>query len=267
MGLGGNVELTTIAGADIDSEGATELVAARRYGDWSTRIHALEADGTTKWTRIGPAYGVPWVSPVIGDVDGDGKEEVVCGTSWSSSQLYVLNGENGSDATGWENGKAVGSWFQRAAAVVYLGMSGTPCIVMTNGGGDVRAYTGAGTQSWSLGVSAYQIRATPLLVDIDGDGTMEAVVGCTGKAYVLNIDTTGVEVDSAFCRSVSGAVWSTPAVGDLDADGDLEVVLAGMDSVVYCWDYPGTIWSAGQEWPQVQHDAVRTGRYVEGVPP
>jgi hypothetical protein len=54
-------------------------------------------------------------------------------------------------------------------------------------------------------------------------------------------------------------VRSTPALCDLDGDGDTELVLAGWDRNVYAWDLSGA-WSASKAlWPTYAHDMQRSG--------
>jgi hypothetical protein len=111
----------------------------------------------------------------------------------------------------------------------------------------------------------YGIWTTPIITDLNGDQDIEIAVGCNQRVYVLKA-ATGY-MDTAYCRSVGSDIKSTIAVGDLDNDGDLEMVAAEVDSVIHVWDLPGSIWADGQEWPQSQRDAARTGLYTEAVAP
>jgi hypothetical protein len=66
---------------------------------------------------------------------------------------------------------------------------------------------------------------------------------------------------SGWPKIVGGAIDSTAALGDIDNDNKVEVVVAGGDGKVYMWDMKGTYNSSTMEWPVFQHDLQHTGCY------
>ncbi|MCU0612948.1 MAG: VCBS repeat-containing protein [Candidatus Eisenbacteria bacterium] len=270
--LGYGVQDNSPAGADIDGDGEADVVVCSREGNTS-RVWALEKDGSTKWQRVLPCFS--WSGIAIGDADADGKQEVVIttvgyGLTGQLPRLHVLNGEDGADSPLWAGGVPIsgGSYnVWSSPALGYLEGEGFPRIVVTNADGEVRAYNSAGSTVWVKDVTGYSIRSSPLIADLGGDQDMEVVVTSPNRMYVLS----GASGDTitAYCRwtNSTGIPASTGGIADLDGDGDLEIVAPTSGAVVNCWDVPGLIWEDGQEWPQFQRDAVKTGRYAEGAEP
>jgi len=62
-------------------------------------------------------------------------------------------------------------------------------------------------------------------------------------------------------------VFGGPAVGDLDGDGDVEVVVGSMDANVYVWDCAGLYENGARvEWGCFLHDPWRSQCYSFVVP-
>lgn len=79
--------------------------------------------------------------------------------------------------------------------------------------------------------------ASPLIVDLDGDGDNELITASQDKyVYVWNADGTAL---SGWPKYVPEAVRSSPAVGDIDGDGDLELVIGADNGRLYVWQYTG----------------------------
>ncbi len=137
-------------------------------------------------------------------------------------------------------------------------------IIVATNSGHVLVVEHDGNILWDRDVSPYfgmapnkqMLNSTPAVADIDNDGNLEVVVGagtlspevCTqGGVIVLNhlgdkepgwpqlsedwaIEPTG-------CRDT---VYSSPAVGDMDGDGDMEIVVGGFDMTIRAWHHDGT---------------------------
>ena len=142
-------------------------------------------------------------------------------------------------------------------------------IVFGHQDGTLRAYEGDGTLKWSTravpsigpgcrgqsGASA--IDSSPAVADIDEDGTPEVIVG-VGSTWVANQnggvvafngrtgarewgtalgrDTGNVWANSGSLDGWCEGVFSTPAIGDVDGDGHLDVVFAGFDFNIWAVD-------------------------------
>lgn len=137
---------------------------------------------------------VIWSSPSIGDIDNDGQLEVVVGTG-----IFYRGGK----------GEYINAYEMDGSPV-----SGWPVSV-------------------SIGRGLSQVFASPALADVNGDDTLKVFVGdMQGYLHAIKHDGTklwsitpadaftGVD-DSAF------AFFSSPVVGDIDGDGEMEVVIGG----------------------------------------
>ena len=94
-------------------------------------------------------------------------------------------------------------------------------------------------------------QGAPAIADIDGDGNMEIVIA-------LYSDPTLTENGQIWCLDRYGNVkWKItlpdyvsfhPAIGDVDGDGDLEILTGCDDGKLYCIDKSGNIkWSFATE--------------------
>jgi hypothetical protein len=81
------------------------------------------------------------------------------------------------------------------------------------------------------------VRSSPLMEDLDGDGSNEVVVvDNNGTLHVW--DRLGQE-RAGFPVSVPGDVWGSPAVGDLNADHKLDIVFGSKNDTVYAFTDEG----------------------------
>jgi hypothetical protein len=218
--------------ADLDEDGDLEIIV----GTYETngRIHVWHHDGTA---LAGWPYTIPrgsastssvTSSPAVGDLDGDGALEIVCGSTGRCGSVYA-----------WSAGGAV--------------LSGWPFLtnVVVDG-------------------------SSPVIGDLDGDGSPEIVVGsgsgftpfgcATGisKAYVLRADGS---VFPGFPVDLGTAAPPNPALADIDADGDVEILLT-YASLAYAWDAPGPWNETRIYWPYyhygIDHRGVYEGPSAEG---
>jgi hypothetical protein len=77
------------------------------------------------------------------------------------------------------------------------------------------------------------LMAAPVAADVDGDGIEEILLGSGG--YLLHaFKKTGGEAEG-FPKFTGGWVFSPPAVGDLDGDGELELVSVTREGYLFAW--------------------------------
>lgn len=87
------------------------------------------------------------------------------------------------------------------------------------------------------------------VADIDGNGTKEIVIAYNKQVRV--IDHTGAQLpgwpQTIDPQNSGTLIQISPAIGDLDGDGSLEIVAANDQSKMFIWSANGTLWPG---WPK-----------------
>ncbi len=219
-GTGGMVESYGAAVADVDGDGATEVV----IGSNSNKVFCLSGvTGNLKWsyTIVGSIYS----SPATADVDGDGVMEVVFGSN--NNNIYCLSGTNGGSEWIYTTGDDVIS----SPAIADVDGDGAMEVIFGSYDNKIYCLNGAnGGVEWSY-VTGGDVRSSPAIADVDSDGTLEVVVvGWDNKVYCLSGATGALE----WSYMTGGNLYSSPAIADVDGDGVMEIVFGNADSKVYC---------------------------------
>ena len=256
--------------------GATDIVVGFGGGVWQPQdpatvggVRAFRRDGSVLWTVLG-ANDVPSGSqfplgvvstPAIGDIDGDGHNDVVWGSF--DGHVYAVDGRDGSPKSG--------GWPLFLRDTIYS----SPVLYDLDGDGRLEIIIGTDShadptanppgvpptiQGGRLHVLTYvaqefpgfpydvdqTIMSSPVVGDITGDGTPEIVFG-TGT-YYGNPASCGSGIPPLRKRAIyalrcngtllpgfgvggmlTGEVKTSPALADLDGDGVLDVVVTDLD--------------------------------------
>jgi hypothetical protein len=257
----GNV-VSSPAIADLDQDGRREVIVGSSAG----RVYALRVEAGVPVALAGwpfVASGLMSASPAVGDiVPGGGLEvAIACG----NDSVYVL-ASDGTRAPGWPRPLELTPGNGRVPSAVlaplrkHLGDESL-CVVVCGTSGALRAYGPSGDllPGWSavqLGAAA-ATEASPAVADLDGDGTLEVLIGGEDRRlHAFRFDGTPV---NGFPIETGAEVRGTPAVWDLDGDGRTEIVVAGWEGKVHAWRYPGSFVASGMAWPMFHHDNWRTG--------
>jgi outer membrane protein assembly factor BamB len=208
-----------IGTADVDGDGQPEVIPSPYRGG---ELYLLENDGRLAWQQrtegeIGLVQG--------GDVDGDGKAEIVLlSASWD---LYVLEGD----------GQPV--WHSEAMALSYAHVTPDPGqLLVRDLDGDGRAevavvtvdppislyvFQGDGRQAWTYPLGTSSSTSARLTGgDVDGDGDLEIAVTTAVHEPVYLLDSEGRFLAEYRIRATSGPL----EFADLDGDGRDEVLIA-----------------------------------------
>ena len=230
----------------------------------------------------------PRSSPALADLNQDGNLEYIVpghrreanSSTYTYPELLVYNAD-GTRLAGWglpAQGYSLG-WVSNttrmieAPAIADLNGDGKPEIILATQDGYVRAYTAEKQMLWEYNYyQGRQVHASEVVVgDVDGDGKYEVVFGTfwlnlvtKGNVgiYILNHD--GSENAKILLNSVG--ISNTPALGDLDGDGRIEIAAATYDGSLHVWDTPGQALPERLPWPMARHDLQRTGLYKDLSP-
>jgi len=212
--------------ADLDADGRMEIVRPSTDG----MVYVFRPDGTALpgWPQAVLGWGQ--VAPAVADLDGDGWLEVVVATRGltSGGRLYVFDRTGGVRA-GWP--VSLGGNNVEAVTVADLDGDGRSEIVATERAypiGRVHALRADGSPVPGWPFTLDHVPALSAAVgDVDADGSPEVVVASYNSLYVLTAGGTAepgwpVAVNTAFGANFS---YQSPALGDLDGDGRLEIVI------------------------------------------
>ncbi|MGQ4913324.1 MAG: FG-GAP-like repeat-containing protein [Candidatus Asgardarchaeia archaeon] len=163
-------------------------------------------------------------SPALGDVDGDGKLEVIIGSY--DNNIYVLSGENGTCLWKYLTGDLVRS----SPALGDVDGDGKLEVIIGSDDNNIYVLNGEdGTRLWKYATGSW-VDSSPALGDVDGDGKPEVIIGSyDNNIYVLN----GEDGTLLWKYSTGDLVWSSPALGDVDGDGKPEVIIGSDDNNIY----------------------------------
>jgi hypothetical protein len=112
--------------------------------------------------------------------------------------------------------------------------------------------------------AALNVGKTPILADFDGDGKMEIGLALGWSAVIVDgngriLTNTDISNDQNTPHYLAdGLLMNNLAVGDLDSDGNLELV--AHNSTLYVWDLPPAAKEA--DWPMFKFNAARTSTNI-----
>lgn len=223
--------------ADVDGDGDLEIV----FSDAQRRIQVIDHDGGSPpgWP-VDVGVDLSDGPVAVGDLNGDGLPTLVVGGTDGKAYAFDHEGNllsgwpsaiTGTDSDVYVSIGAVGPPYPRSIVC-----AGGNYITLRNS----RGVAPPGTVGWSPpGTYA----APACIGDIDNDGVAEIVSGIGTRVFAFAMGELTLEFNVFLPAAVSDAL----TLGDLDLDGDLEILCPTVTGVLYALDHTGA--QLGGEWP------------------
>lgn len=273
--LGMTLSPAGIALAQLDGEPGWEIILS--VLDPVPSIYVFKGDGSILegWPKslqygAGPKWN--WATPGVGDVDGDNDLEIVVNTlngktfAFHHDGTEVLDGDDDPSTDGifLVRDGATYEWGISSPTLADLNEDGACEIIFgtasDNEGGarvEVRQADGTSLPGFPYFVNG-RINSSVAAADLDGNGHLELVISSLApKLYAIRADGSAYPgFPVSFSEGTQGGSIPSVALGDMDEDGQLEIIYArnvsGIDSrlVVVDTDHEGgTSGSLLNGWP------------------
>ncbi|MEX1275113.1 MAG: VCBS repeat-containing protein, partial [Bacteroidota bacterium] len=232
---------------DVDGDGDLDLIVGSEDGKlaWFERTGlAGQAAFMHKTDRFVDLTGLFNISPAFGDLDGDGKPDLLAGDANGRLRLYKGTTNFPEDTT---FALRTVSFGQNAAPVlVDIDNNGTLDLFVGTGGGRIHYFRNTGSAmnpAFALQTAFFDSidigdDAKPVFVDLDNDGDQDLVVGARdGSVNYWRNDGTPMSFSFTFVKDfflgINAGARAAPAFADLDGDGDHDLFLGNTKGGLY----------------------------------
>ncbi len=247
--------------ADLDDDSDLDLFIGQDEG----KILFFRNDGSIylpSWTKITETYLFmdigAFSKPALADVDGDSDQDLFVGEEEGNLNFYRQ--EESLPQTSW-------STITENYFAIQAGEHSSPAFVDIDGDADLDLFIGKSdgrmdyyenmgdskTALWNLYSDYYNSidvgsYACPVFADIDHDNDLDLFVGqMYGKIFFYRNDGTSKapfwsQISEDF-DSIDVGGYSVPAFGDLDLDGDYDLLVGNGEGRIYFFRNEGTPYS------------------------
>ncbi len=232
-----------VAVADVNGDNRPDVI----LGNFNDRVRLYTNNGTANpYTNVASTDISTDTGPnralVVGDVNGDGKRDVIVGRNGQTIRLYLnngtgnpFNGVTGSDISSDTNATT-------SLALGDVNGDGKPDLIAGNENQRNRVYLNNGTINPFNGVTGLDVSLDALptlavaLADFNGDGKLDLLDGNTTKTNRVYLNYGGTNPFGIVGTSVPGNNFgATKETGEPNHAGN-----AGGKSVWWMWQAPST---------------------------
>lgn len=215
---------------DMDEDGDMEIILNTGYPTTVGRIYAMDHEGTdlAGWPLN---FDDKWMinAPAVSDLDGNGTLDIITCERFGSTEGYVhaLNLDGTPLNANWPVQFDATPAF--TPSIGDIDNDGTKDVVIATSSTGMYAYDSDGTLLPGFPLADPNVRysyQSPILVDLDGDETLEIVGSNHGDApgfYVMDHDATYAP---GWPVALGGWTYSPATVADLEGDGTYELFMA-----------------------------------------
>ncbi len=232
----GAIMSTSVAIGDLNGDGRPDLVTANpdmsTAGGNAVSVLLGHGDGTFEPRTIYPA-GTNAASVAIADLNGDGRPDIVAADSYPNTVSVLLG--NGDGTFGPKTTFPAG-YEPQCVAVADLNADGRMDLVLADTGANtvtVLLGNGDGTfgpgTDYTTGYDPYSVA----IADLNGDGRPDLVAANGGSGTGNTVSVLLGNGDGSFGPKTDFVTGSYPVsvtIGDIDADGWLDLVIANRGS-------------------------------------
>jgi hypothetical protein len=275
-------DLGSPAVGDIDDDGQLEIVGCTLAGPVDPdpyEIYAWELDGSVMPGFPVATSGVVKSTPALADVNNDGFLEIVVAAYHSTDLDYIYCVDyQGNQLDGWP----VRAGYCRLSSPALADIDNDGDLEIFIGGLQTAGgyteilygydYQGNSLEGWPVLLphdgGAGNINSSPVVAEIDDDpDSPEIFVKTYNNIFGLNADGSYIE---GFPYAINddgntGTYSPSPAIGDLDNDGEAELIFASSSGRLYLVDWTGTYDADRSDWPMYKHDQWGSSRYGGGI--
>ncbi|MCX6305852.1 MAG: FG-GAP-like repeat-containing protein [Bacteroidetes bacterium] len=286
---------TSVALADINYDLSTELAAGttsgwcievmNKFGSWTPGVsdaawtfpYEPQRNGSFMW------HSSPAIGELITGVNHEGLE-IIAGNNPLMS-IWAFDGDNSDgiddgitvDLSSWGYPGPTGTegvdwdvlWvFQTGGSIISspaagdIDGDGSSEIICGSQDSLMYCLNGAtGALKWSYKTGG-MITGSAGLADFDNNGKLEIVFGSQdGLVYFIMGDLNGdgiINPSEVTSFTTGGPVYSSPAIADVNNDGNLEVIIGSDDFKLYCFSYSPATNSVSDEWSYLTGNIIHS---------
>ncbi len=238
---------------DLDNDGDMDIVCGKDGHGFIYYQNTGNAQGFVYQANTSMFSGIGdegyFNSPVMTDMNGDGKADLVFGTASGPLSYYRNTGT-----------ASVPAWTRNTTlfgGVIDIGGASNPFFIDYDHDGDMDLATGsqmgdvkyienigtARVPSWKASRTftplKHSIYSFVTLGDVNNDGYADALVGdLSGNIYLHFHTGTAFSSTPATLFALGG--WSCPRFIDMDRDGDLDIAAGNEDGLLYYYENSGS---------------------------